>query len=212
MGDPRKFRNKYSGPVHPWQRARLEEESVLVKEYGLKTKRELWKVSSKLKSFAQQAKSLIALRTDQAEVERKQLIDRVARLGLISSSAKLDDVLGLSVRDLLNRRLQTVVFKMGLAKSPYQARQFIVHEHILIGGKKVSAPSYIVPVSEESLITFVGSSSLSNPEHPERAVRAKAQPVVEEKKEKPKARAVKKAHKRTEDAVKKSDKSKGEAA
>jgi small subunit ribosomal protein S4 len=173
MGDPRKFKSKYSGPGHPWQRARLEEEGVLAREYGLATKRELWKVASKLKTFASQAKRLIALRTVQSEREKKQLLDRVARLGLLPAGAKLDDVLALTVKDLLNRRLQTVVLKKGLARTPRQARQFIVHEHILVGSKKVSAPSYLVPVSEENLVSFVSNSSLANPEHPERAIKPK---------------------------------------
>jgi small subunit ribosomal protein S4 len=173
MGDPRRFKSKYSGPGHPWQRARIEEERAVSKEYGLSTKRELWKAESKLKSFAAQAKKLIALRTAQAEIEKKQLVDRVARYGLLSSTAKLDDILGLTVRDLLNRRLQTIVYKKGFARSPRQARQFIVHEHILVGDKKVSAPSYLVPVADEARISFVSNSSLANAEHPERAFKPK---------------------------------------
>jgi small subunit ribosomal protein S4 len=173
MGDPRRFKSKYSGPGHPWQRARIEEERAVSREFGLSTKRELWKAQSKLKSFAAQAKSLIALRTAQAEVEKKQLLSRVARYGLLSSTARLDDILALTVRDLLGRRLQTLVFKKGLARSPRQARQFIVHEHILVGDKKVSAPSYLVPVADEASISFVSSSSLASAEHPERAIKAK---------------------------------------
>lgn len=177
MGDPRKLRSKYAGPGHPWQRARLEEERVIIREYGLATKRELWKVNSKLKSFANQAKRLFALRTAQAELEKKQLLDRVARLGLLPAGAKLDDVLALTVRDLLNRRLQTLVLKKGLARTPRQARQFIVHEHVMVGPKKVSAPSYLVPVEEEAQIAFVANSSLANAEHPERSI--KSRPTAE---------------------------------
>ncbi len=173
MGDPRRFKNKYSGPGHPWQRARIEEERILSKEYGLTTKRELWKINSKLKAFANQAKKLIALRTAQAEIEKKQLLGRVARYGLLPATAKLNDILALNIRDLLNRRLQTLVYKKGFARTPRQARQYIVHEHIIIGEKKISAPSYLVPVAEESIISFVANSSLSSPEHPERAFKPK---------------------------------------
>ncbi len=173
MGDPRRFKNKYFGPGHPWQRARIEGERALVKEFGLKTKRELWKADSKLKSFADQAKKLVALRTAQAEVERKRLLDRMNRLGLLPAGAKLSDILALSVKDLLNRRLQTIVHKKGMARTPVQARQFIVHEHVMVGPKKISAPSYLVPVSQEASISFVSNSTLSNPEHAERAVKAK---------------------------------------
>ncbi len=173
MGDPRKFKSKYSGPGHPWQRARIEEERILSREYGLATKRELWKATSKLKNFAAQAKKLIALRTAQAEIEKKQLLDRVAKYGLLSATAKLNDVLALTVRDLLNRRLQTLIYKKGYARTPRQARQYIVHEHVLVGEKKISAPSYLVPIADEAAISFVSNSSLANPEHPERAFKPK---------------------------------------
>jgi small subunit ribosomal protein S4 len=178
MGDPRKIKSKYAGPGHPWQRARLEEERGLVREYGLATKRELWKANSKLKTFANQAKRLIALRTVQADLEKKQLLDRVARLGLLKSGAKLDDVLAITLKDLLNRRLQTLVLKKGMARTPRQSRQFIVHEHVMIGPKKISAPSYLVPVEEEAQISFVANSSLASVEHPERAIKSKPKSMI----------------------------------
>jgi small subunit ribosomal protein S4 len=178
MGDPRKIKRKYSGPGHPWQRARLEEERILVREYGLTTKRELWKINSKLKTFANQAKRLIALTTTQAELETKQLLDRVSRLGLLKSGAKLNDVLALTLKDFLNRRLQTLVLKKGLARTPLQSRQFIVHEHVMIGPKKITAPSYIVLTEEEAQISFVANSSLASPEHPERAIKSKPKAFI----------------------------------
>lgn len=178
MGDARRFRNKYSGPGHPWQQARIEQEKSLVTEFGLKTKRELWKADSKLKGFASQAKRLIALRTSQAEIEKKQLLDRLHRLGLLPGTAQLNDVLGLGVKDVLNRRLQTLVFKKGLARTPVQARQFIVHEHVMVGAKKMSAPSYLVPASDEAQISFVGKSTLANPEHPERDIKPKSTSAI----------------------------------
>ena len=178
MGDPRKFKSKFSGPGHPWQRARIEEERVVKREYGLKTKSELWKADSKLKSFAQQAKRLIALRTTQAELEKKQLLGRLNKLGLLPATAKLDDVLALTVRNLLDRRLQTLVLKKGMARTPTQARQYIVHEHVMIGAKKMSAPSYLVPIAEEGTISFVANSTLNNPEHPERIIKAKPKSTI----------------------------------
>ena len=139
----------------------------------MKTKRELWKVDSKLKSFAAQAKRLIALRTEQAKLESKQLLARLNRLGLLPATATLDDVLALTLKNLLDRRLQTLVFKKNLAHTLRQARQFIVHEHVLVGKRQVSSPSYLVPVSDEGMISILPTSSLANPEHPERAFKAK---------------------------------------
>ena len=174
MGDPRRIRSKYKRPVHPWQLARIEEEKILLKDYGLKNKKELWKITSKLKNFAKQAKKLIAARGPQAELEKKQLLNKLARLGLIKKGASIDDVLSITIKDLLERRLQTIVYRKKLAKTIKQARQFITHEHIFIGGKKISTPSYLVPVEEEETITFDPTSNLANPEHPERAQKTRA--------------------------------------
>jgi len=169
MGDPRRIRKKYSGPTHPWQKARLDQERVLRKEYSLKNKKELYQAESKLKEFANQAKKLTALRTTQAERETKQLLDRLARLGILAQGARLDDVLSLTTRDILERRLQTIVCKKGFARTPTQARQFITHNHITVAGKTMTAPGYLVPIKDENSIAFVTSSSLAKADHPERA-------------------------------------------
>ncbi len=170
MGDPRKIRSKYSGPGHPWRKARIEEEKKLLQEYGLKTKREIWKALSKLKSISSQAKKLIATRGMQGEKEKKQLLMKLQKLGLIKSGAQLDTVLSLTLKDLLERRLQTRLVRKNLAKSMKQARQFITHEHVLINSKKISAPSYLVLLDEDATISFAQSSSLANQEHPERQI------------------------------------------
>lgn len=201
MGDPRKLRRKYSGPGHPWQKARIEQEKALIKEYGLKNKSEIWKHDSKLKNFAKQAKRLVALQGEQAEKEKKQLLERLQRLGLISAGADTEAVLSLTIKDILERRLQTLVYRKGLANSMRQARQYIAHAHILVGGKQIKAPGYIVKTEEEPTITFVEASTLANPEHPERQVKKKPE-ESQEKAEEKKTKKVKKK-KRTKKAVKK---------
>lgn len=195
MGDPRRLRAKYSGPGHPWQKARIDEEKALKKEYGLKNKSEIWKLDSKLKNFAKQAKRLVALTGDQAEKEKKQLLERLERLGLIQAGATTEQVLGLSIKDILERRLQTIVCRKGLAKSMKQARQYISHGHITIGGKAIKTPSYLVKTAEENTLAFVEKSALSNPEHPERVVVKKAEPEAKENKEEKKTK--KKTRKKT---------------
>lgn len=170
MGDPRRLRNKYSRPGHPWQRERIEEERVLVQEYGLKNKTEIYKARSRLKTFADLAKKLIAARGAQAEKEKQQLLSRLTRLGLVKQGAQLDDVLGIQLKNLLERRLQTMLFRKGLARSVNQARQFIVHEHVTVGNRTVAAPSYLVPVDEEASLAFVPASPYANTSHPERAL------------------------------------------
>ncbi len=180
MGDPRKLRKKYSGPSHPWKRARIESEREIVKDYGLKNKNEVWKSESLLKNFAAQAKNLIAVKTAQSEMERAQLFHRLEKFGLVKPGAPLDAILELTLKDILNRRLQTIVVKKGFAKSLKQARQFITHCHITIGNKLITSPSHMVTVEEDPLIGFLESSTLSKPDHPERVQEKVLKPEAKE--------------------------------
>lgn len=182
MGDPRRIRKKHSNPVHPWQKERIEEEKILLKEYGLRNKTEIWKTTTLLKNFAAQAKKLIATTGPQAGKEKIQLMQKLAKLGVIPKTAELDDVLGLSVKALLERKLQTIVFRKGLAKNIKQARQFITHGHIMVKNKKVTSPSYLIDIDEEPSIAFIATSPLSKSDHPERQLKEK--PTKNERKEK----------------------------
>jgi small subunit ribosomal protein S4 len=179
MGDPRKTRKTYSGPRHPWQKARIEEEKVLLREFGLKNKTEIYKHNSMIKRMINHYKDLNSVTTSQADVEKKQLLSRAHRLGLMPAEKDITAMLDLTVRDALERRLQTVLFKKKLARSVKQARQFITHRHVMINGRVVDAPSYIVPVSEEDSIVFIERSALSDEMHPERNLK-KEEPVAEE--------------------------------
>lgn len=173
MGDPRKIRRTFVRPGHPWQKERIDRENALQNEYGLKNKTEIWKTTSQLRTIANQAKKLIAAVTPQAERERTQLLQRLHRLGLIQKDSKLDDVLTITLKDLLERRLQTVLVRKGLAKTMHQARQFITHEHVLIANKKMTRPSHTVRIEEEQTIQFAPTSPVANAEHPARIVEVK---------------------------------------
>ncbi|MFH1506120.1 MAG: 30S ribosomal protein S4 [archaeon] len=168
MGDPKKIRKKFKKPMHPWQKGRIDLEKELSKKYGLKNKQEIWKMDSILKNFKDQIKKLSSLDTPQSRKEQKQLMDRIVKLGFIKQEAGVDGILGLELENMLERRLQTLVIKKGFARSMKQARQFITHKHVTIGNKKVTAPSYLVTLQEESLVGFSGTSTLHNADHPER--------------------------------------------
>ncbi len=184
MGAPKKQRKKYSTVKHPWQKARIEEELILLKEYGLKNKTEIYKMKSILKGFADQAKNLITSKTKQAEKERIDLLNKLSNLGIITKTGNVDDVLDLSINNIMDRRLQTLVYKKAMARSINQARQFIVHEHVVLGNKIITVPSYLVPIEEENSISFIANSKLANSEHPERTViikKSKKQKKVDKK-------------------------------
>lgn len=172
MGDPKLPKKKYKTPSHPWQKGRIEEEKVLVKEYGLKNKKEIWKMVSILKNFHQQAKSLIVSKSPQADKERIQMMGKLASYGLVEAGATLDNVLGLTVKDILDCRLQTLLVKRGMARSVTQARHFITHSHIMVGENVITSPSYLVTSAESTKIRFAPRSVLSDIAHPARAAQA----------------------------------------
>lgn len=129
----------------PWDKARIDREKELMNNYGLKKKQELWRTEALLKKFRRMARSLIARRD---EVKEKALIEKLAKLGVLKTNSTLDDVLVSTVENFLERRLQTVVFRKGLANSIKQARQLITHGHVKINGRKVVYPSYMVSTDE----------------------------------------------------------------
>ena len=168
MGDPKKLRKKYETPRHPWQASRILSEKPLIKEYGLKNKKEIWKAQSLLRKFTNQAKLLSTIKTEHQKREKEQLINRLVKLGLLKQGQDREDVLDLNVKNILDRRLQTFVIKKGLAKTANQARQFITHGHIAVKGQKINIPGYLVNKDEEDFITFSEKSKLNNAEHAER--------------------------------------------
>lgn len=155
MGDPKKPRKKWEKPGHPWIKSRLEEEMRLMGEYGLRNKREIWRAQTLLRRLRSRARSLLALPPDVRAKEERELVNRLYRMGLLkSSTASLDDILSISISDVLERRLQTIVYRKGLAKTIHSARQLIVHGHIAIAGRRVTSPGYLVSRDEEEMISL----------------------------------------------------------
>ncbi len=169
MGDPKKQRKKYETPRFPWRIDVLEAELKLLGQYGLRNKRELWRHRTMLSKFRGIARSLLGMPAEQRKKLETQLLNKLHRLGILPEKPALDDVLDLSIEDILERRLQTIVFQKRLTKSIHQARQLITHRHIAIGGRKVYSPSYMVLRDEEALIAYAPTSPLSNSKHPLRA-------------------------------------------
>ena len=162
MGDPKKQRKKFSKPRHPWQKERIDSEKTVLQEYGLRRKVEVWKMESLLRSLLHRAKTLIGEKSEQSETEKKQLLSKLNGLGLLKKDPKIEDVLNLTLKDILERRLQTIVQRKHFAKTMLQSRQIITHEHVAIGGKKITSPSYLVSVVEEPDIRLVKAMTLMN--------------------------------------------------
>ena len=153
MGQPKFPKKKYETPNHPWQGDRIKEEHDIRRKFGLKNKTEIWKAQSVLRSVRGQARGLISRGRNpddhQAHQEAKLLLARLHREGYVADDASLNEVLGLDVERILNRRLQSQVYLKGMARTPKQARQFVSHGHILVNGKKVTVPSYQVREGDE---------------------------------------------------------------
>ncbi|MBN2454790.1 30S ribosomal protein S4 [Candidatus Woesearchaeota archaeon] len=166
MGDSQKLKRKYTRPLKLWHKERITEENELAKEYGLKNKKEIWKANSFLKKYSREAKRLVAYKTAQAQKEKDQLLRKLKSLGLIPTEGDLNSVLSLKLKDILGRRLQTLVYKRNLANSVKQARQFIVHRHITVAGKSINTPSYLVRKAEEAQIAYRQVSPMAKADHP----------------------------------------------
>jgi len=179
MGHPKKPRKKYSTPGHPWQKGRIDEEKELMKEYGLRNKREIWKSGTQLSKFKRQAKKLSALDTEQSSKETKQMVDKLKSYGLIKEGS-FDEILGLSINNILARRLQSMLVTKKLARTTSQARQMITHNHIKVNGKAISSPAYLVKTNEEESITFNEKSNFSNENHPERIIKKEMEELEKE--------------------------------
>jgi small subunit ribosomal protein S4 len=177
MGDPRKTKPKFSRPMHPWRKDRIEEEKALSIEYGFKNKREIWKLRTLLRKFYSRAKKIIATKTEQGERENLQLLTRLKSLGILAENADIEEVLGITLTSLIDRRLQSIVCKKGLARSMKQARQLITHGHIMVAGEKINAPGYLVPKKDNESIVFSVSSPFIDEMHPERVIKKEKAPA-----------------------------------
>jgi len=120
-----------------------------MRNYGLKNKKELWRASSKLRNWRSQARTLVGLSKSKRAAAEKQLFTKLLKLGLLNKTSDLDDILSLNIEQVLDNRLQTQVYKQGLASTAKQARQFITHCKVLVNGIVVTAPSYASAVNDK---------------------------------------------------------------
>lgn len=153
MGDPRKLRNKYERPKKLWDVDRLSHDKALKSEYGLKNMRELWRATAELKKYRREARRLLSVTEEERRDDAKKILAKLAKFGMLKEGSVIDDVLSLEVRSVLERRLQTMVLRKGLALSSAQSRQVITHGFIAIAGRVVTRPGYLVTVAEEAALS-----------------------------------------------------------
>ena len=167
LGSNTKF---YETPNHPYQGERIAEESGLIGQYGLKNKEELWRAQSELRAYRREARKLLGQTdTTSRAKETEEFLGRLKRIGVLDDTDSLDDILSLDVTDILERRLQTVVYRKGLANTTRQARQFVSHGHVTVEGQRVTRPSKKIDITKEGAVEFDENSPLTDELHPERA-------------------------------------------
>ena len=168
MGDPKRQRKKYATPRFAWRQDTLQEELKLLGIYGLRNKHELWRHETSLSKYRGIARSLISKTPEERQKMENELLTKLKKVGILQETAVLDNVLDLAIEDMLERRLQTIVFRKTLAKTPYQSRQLITHGHVLVGNRRVTVPSYIVSREDEKTLAYASDSHLANAAHPTR--------------------------------------------
>ena len=65
-----------------------------------------------------------------------------------AKASKMNGMVGTNLMILLETRLDNVVFRLGLARTRKEARQIVDHKHVLINGKRVGIPSYLVKAGD----------------------------------------------------------------
>ncbi|HIP89975.1 MAG TPA: 30S ribosomal protein S4 [Candidatus Nanopusillus sp.] len=158
----------WEGPNHPWKKDRLEFEKELMRYYGLKNKKELWKAATIARKIRKYVRYLNAKRAAGFDIseEEKRFKQKLVKYGLLNPDDELTMALNITVKEILERRLQTIVWRKGLAKTSKQARQLIVHKHIVVGDRVITSPGYLVKKEEEDLVKYHPYSPLASPEHP----------------------------------------------
>ncbi len=165
MGDPKKQRKKFDTPRFQWRKDVLQEELKLLGQFGLRNKHELWRHKTTLSKTRGIARSLISKSSEDRAKMENELLSQLKKKGILQETAVLDNVLDLTIEDILERRLQTIVFRKGLARTIFQARQLITHGHITIGARRVTIPGYIVPKEEEPNVIYSPESAIANQTH-----------------------------------------------
>merc|ERR1712080_9401 len=166
---------KHSVPRRPYDKDRFIAEMKLVGDYGLRNKKELWSAQFHCDSLKKKASQLLITNDkDEFIVRSRALLNFLNKIGIFKSEinfssnsslrSNLEEVLDLTVNDFLERRLQTRVVQLGLAKSVHHARKLITQRKILVNQAVVDKPSFILYNKSEAFVEAVEAKSSINEE------------------------------------------------
>lgn len=172
----RNYSRTYGTPRRPYEKERFDSELRLCGIYGLRCKREVYRVHYTLSKLRKRARKLLTLDADDERrvFEGGALLRRLHSLGILPQDKnELDYVLSLKREDFLERRLQTIVFRNKIARSIHHARVLIRQRHIRVGNQLVNVPSFLVRRENEGHVDYAINSTLATGE-PGRTKRRKA--------------------------------------
>ena len=102
MGEPRRLNRQYD-VQESFDKQKMINDRKLEREYGLKTKREIWKAESIVRNYRKMARNLLAGNIDDYEKRTRELLGKLQRTGIFTKDHTIDDVLKLQASDLLER-------------------------------------------------------------------------------------------------------------
>merc|ERR1712028_108015 len=157
----RNFSKTSKTPRRAYDKERLDSELKMIGTYGLKNKKEIWRVRLILSKVRAVARNLLTMdeKDPRRIFEGQALMRRMIRYGILDEDKqRLDYVLSLNIENFMERRLQTLVFKRNLAKSIHHARVLIRQRHIRVGRQIVNVPSFMVRVESQPHIEYALNS------------------------------------------------------
>ena len=157
----------YKTPKRPFDRTRFDSELKLAGQFGLRCKREIQRVHYTLGHMRRIAKVMLMkdANDQKRQLEGGALLRRLHNLGILPPEQnKLEFVLALKLENLLERRLQTVVYRKGFARSIHHARVLIRGKMIKVGKQVVDSPSFMVRVESEPHVQMAENTPLTNSE------------------------------------------------
>ena len=138
---------RYTGPV--CRLCRVEQKKLMLK--GDRCRSDKCPINKKRPAPGKDPKSRSGKRSDYGvQLREKQKLKRIYGMQekqfslFFERALRMPGITGENLFTLLERRLDNVVYRLRFAVSRSQARQIVLHGHVLVNGKKVSVPSYLV--------------------------------------------------------------------
>ena len=143
---------RYTGPV--CRLCRVEQKKLMLK--GDRCKSDKCPINKKRPAPGKDPKARPGKRSDYGvQLREKQKLKRIYGMQekqfslFFERALRMPGITGENLFVLLERRLDNVVYRLRFAASRSQARQIVLHCHVLVNGKKVSIPSYLVKAEDE---------------------------------------------------------------